>query len=81
MYICSSIYSLWGLFSDARAQSRTFGRGVRLHFDLCFAVASRCSRLLGQASECGDPCRVVDCAAGRRVVSVVSVVLPCLGKD
>ena len=39
---------LWGLFSDARAQSRTFGRGVRLHFDLCFAVASRCSRLLGE---------------------------------
>ena len=36
-------YYLWGLFSDARAQSRTFGRGVRLHFDLCFAVASRCS--------------------------------------
>ena len=29
---------LWGLFSDARAQSRTFGRGVRLHFDFCFAV-------------------------------------------
>ena len=27
-----------------RARSRKFGRGVRLHFDLCFAVASRCSR-------------------------------------
>ena len=27
---CSSIcfHYLWGLFSDARAQSRTFGRGV-----------------------------------------------------
>ena len=44
---------LWGLFSDACAQSRTFGRGVRLHFDFCFAVASRCSRLLGELI---DPC-------------------------
>ena len=46
-------YYLWELFSDARAQSRTFGRGVRLHSDLCFAVASRCSRLLGELI---DPC-------------------------